>query len=125
MTPRELAAHTKTAESHREFALDLYANIQAALHNGPLTREDKKPWTPAMFRPGVKQPEEVSGEPAWKRSLARAKEAAERMGKPQQASPEDAAQTVNYFEERSRRARAATERGEPREVIERIMSGVA
>lgn len=111
--------------------LDLYANIQAALYNGPLQREDKQPWTPAMFRPGVKQQAQDTGEPRWKDSLARARAAAQRMGRAHQPEPAAAeqqsspAETLGYFMDRSQRAQAAVERGESREVVDQIMRGLA
>lgn len=129
MTPRELAAHTQVAESSRNLTLDMFAHIQAALHNGPLTRDDKKLWTPAMFRPGAVVLEEHAPAPR-KTSLQLAKEAAARMEEAQKrregnSEPDNSgAQVIQFYEERSRRALEAQAAGYSREVIDRIMQGV-
>lgn len=128
-TPREFKAHMEVAEVEREIRLDIYANIQASLHNGPLVREDRKPWTREMFRVGAKPeaPAKHSEQPAWQESLRLAREAARRMTPPvpDPQHKATAEQTVNYYNERAIRARAAVERGESRDVVDRIMRGEA
>jgi hypothetical protein len=127
MTPREFEAHINVADAEREVTLEMYANLQAALHNGPLTREDKTLWRADMFR-RRKQSESKPAtpqEPAWKRerdamlgNMRRLKIVDPR------ATPENV-QNADMLSDRERRARAANERGESREVIERILTGVA
>lgn len=129
MTPRELAAHTQVAENSRNSTLDMLAHLQAALANGPLTRDDKKLWIPAMFRPGTAAREEHKPAPR-KTSLQLAQEAAARMEAAQKrregkSEPDvSGAQVIQFYEERSKRARQAQAAGYSREVIDRIMQGV-
>ena len=129
MTPRELEAYAQIAENSRNLTLDMFANLLASLHNGPLTRVDKKLWTPAMFRLGA-QREEQNLAAQRKSSKQMALEAAERMRlarelREKQPEAERAgAQIIHMYEQRSKRAREAKEAGYPREVINRIMEGV-
>ena len=120
-TPRELAAYRAATEHARGFFAGLLASIQAALHNGPMTRKDGKLWEPEMFMPGYVPP--GASEPAWKRDrdrmLAERARAVNPMSKPENQ------QNLVVINERQERARAAQERGESRETIELIMTGRA
>lgn len=122
MTPRELEAHSKVAEQQRELTSGLYAGLQATLHNAHFKWPDKKGFTPAMFL--GKNVRKSDTTPQWKRDLEHSR-AALQLVKRIDPDSKEAKETVNQFQERAERARAATERGEPREVIEQIMSGVA
>lgn len=122
MTPRELEAHSRVAVERRDFAASLYAGIQSTLHNAHFKSPGKKGFTPAMFLSTSKS--EVSDIPQWKRDLEHSRSALMLAKRHDPNSPE-AKQTVSQSQDRAARAKAAKERGEPREVIERIMTGVA
>lgn len=102
--------------------MSIAAGLQASLHNGPMTRKDGKVWEADMFLPGYQSPD---AEPQWKRDRDRMLSERHRamMGNPM-AKPENQ-KAVVMIDDRMKRAKAARERGEPKEVIQRILTGVA
>lgn len=122
MTPRELAAHSKVTERAREFQSHLYAGLQATLHNAHFRGPKDKAFTAEMFLPGYQREAQA---PDWKRDLQHAKEALALVKRPDPRASKEAKETINYFADRVKRAQQAQTDGQPREVIERIMTGVA
>jgi hypothetical protein len=120
MTPRELEAHSKVADQQRELISGFYAGLQATLHNAHFKWPDKKGYTPKMFLGGQEKPTE----PQWKRDLAESRSALMLVKRPDPNS-EEARNAMDYSIDRTRRAIEAKQRGEPREVIEKIMTGTA
>lgn len=118
-TPRELAAHRKAVEQSRGFFTSIMASIQSALHNGPMTRKDGRIWEPEMFMPGYVSPD--PDVPGWKmdrdRMLAQRRRATQGDPKP------DNQAAVVMIDHRMKRAQEAKERGESKDVIDRIMQG--
>lgn len=115
-TPRELQAHSKVAEQEREFISRIYAGLQSTLHQAHWPQRGG--W-PADGFLGKRKEDAV---PQWKRDLAAARAALVVVKRP---DAEAAKETIDYFSDRTKRASEAKRRGEPREVIDRIMTGAA
>ena len=110
----------------RDLLLSVHAGLQATLHNAHFRTDPKQPvYTPAMFLDGYRPEGKAKPGPDWKRDLEEVKRG---MSLLQPAKPEvveAARQNVVMFGDRTKRAKDAIARGESREVIDRIMRGVA
>ena len=93
------------------------AVLLAALHNGPLVREDKQPWTPAMFIPDYK-PTPTIPTFDWKRDLE-----ATMAAMPRQPDPKRAAIQRDIQFRMARAAKAGAD-GATAETVQAIMRGV-
>ena len=115
-TPRELAAHGRVFE--RGPWMQLNAAVMAALHNGPATRRDGKPWTADMFLPGYRP--DVKKDESWK-VFKRGVMAYERKVTPEER--ETMTRQADEFKARQARAVALKASGASREQIVACMEG--
>lgn len=119
----ELEARRRVYDRALDRELRIVAGIQAALHNGPLTRRDKKLWSGEMFMPDWR--EELSPDvPAWQSQINEIRRMAERNRK---RTPEEiavAAEAAHIWTERMERAQNARREGATDEEIRRIMEPV-
>jgi len=124
MTPRELAAHSGVMERARDFMLAIHASLQATLHNAHFRHKKEDPvFTRDMFMPGYEQPK--TSEPAWKRERAAMVAHMQRAKVGNPLNTDEGRAAVTMIDHRMKRAQDAKDRGEAREVIDRIMRGVA
>lgn len=97
----------------------MLANLMAALHNGPMTRDDKQMFVPEMFLPGYEPPKADPAMAALKGNLDLAIMKA-RSQKTQPPNPE----VLGQIAHRMNRAREASENGATSEQVNAIMRGV-
>ena len=115
MTPRELEAHQRLADTNRIAVRDNMAALLAALHNGPLIRKDEQQWTPAMFLPDYVQRLPIFD---WKRDLENTMAA---MPKKKDAKRDEIERAISV---RLKRAAQAGKDGATAEQVNAIMRGV-
>lgn len=121
-TWRELGARRASFDRAHE-AIDVrMASILAALHNGAVTRKDKKFWSVEMFLPDyapAAQPENFNAD----RDFAVFQDRFDRMAGKKKVDPEQE-DIRRQIGDRMRRAAAAQNKGAPKEDIENILRGV-
>jgi len=122
-TPRELAAHVKILDRAQQFSQSLYAGLQSTLHNAAWATKERQ-FTPQMFMPGYTEHTEQENVPQWKRERDRVLQTIRGTRARPEPTPENHALVIQ-LDDRARRAKDAKERGESREVIDRIMTGTA
>ena len=129
MTAREFWGATWAELAARRRAFDLnfhqrfYAGLQATIHNAAWGSKERS-FSSEMFMPGYRDPKEAEEVPQWKRERDRVLQTIRGTRARPEPTPENHALVVQ-LDDRARRARDAKERVESREVIDRIMQGVA
>lgn len=118
---REIHARRRVYDRAQDRELRIIAGIQAALHNGPLTRRDKKLWTGEMFMPDWR---EEPSKPAWQSQIEDMRRMAERSRKRTPEEMAAGAEAARIWTERMERAQTARRAGASDEEIRRIMEPV-
>jgi hypothetical protein len=97
----------------------MLAGIMAALHNGPMTRHDKRVFVPDMFMPGYEEPKP---DPAMAALKAKIDFEIVRARSRKASAPNLEAQA--QIAHRMKRAQEATENGATTDQVNAIMRGV-